>query len=73
MELHGAYGALITGLRRQDGEIFAFSPELELGTAGTQSAAYLKLPTPDQAELLALLSGNLQHPVHLFFWSVRLG
>lgn len=30
MELHGAYGALITGLRRQDGEIFAFSPELEL-------------------------------------------
>ncbi len=26
----GAYGALVTGLRRQDGEIFAFSPELEL-------------------------------------------
>ncbi|GHB26597.1 hypothetical protein GCM10007094_13630 [Pseudovibrio japonicus] len=63
----GAYGALITGLRRQDGEIFAFSPELGLGTAGTQSAAYLEVAAPDQAELLALLSGSLRHPVHLFF------
>ncbi len=63
----GAYGALITGLRRQDGEIFAFSPELELGKAGTQSAAYLKVPAPDQAGLLALLSGSLRHPTHLFF------
>lgn len=63
----GAYGALITGLRRQDGEVFAFSPELELGIAGTQSASYLEVSAPDRAELLEHLSGGTRHPVHLFF------
>ncbi|SFT78672.1 hypothetical protein SAMN05444141_103379 [Pseudovibrio denitrificans] len=63
----GAYGALITGLRRQDGEIYAFSPELELGTAGTQSADYLARPAPDKLELLGPLAGDLRHPVHLLF------
>ncbi len=63
----GAYGALVTGLRRQDGEIYAFSPELELGVVGSQSAAYLAPSAPDKADLLALLSGSMKHPVHLFF------
>ncbi|QUS58222.1 hypothetical protein KGB56_21880 [Pseudovibrio brasiliensis] len=63
----GAYGALITGLRRQDGEIYAFSPELELGTAGTKSAEYLARPAPDKLELLDRLAGDLRHPVHLLF------
>ena len=63
----GAYGALITGLRRQDGEIYAFSPELELGTAGTQSADYLARPAPDKLELLGRLAGDLRHSVHLLF------
>ncbi|KZL19498.1 hypothetical protein PsAD2_01776 [Pseudovibrio axinellae] len=63
----GAYGALITGLRRGDGEIFAFSPELELGAAGTQSVAYVKQPYPDTSVLHALLSQAQEYPVHLFF------
>ncbi|AEV34901.1 hypothetical protein PSE_0389 [Pseudovibrio sp. FO-BEG1] len=63
----GAYGVLITGLRRQDGEIYAFSPELELGTTGTQSAEYLARPAPEKLELLDRLAGDLKHPVHLLF------
>ncbi|MES0869818.1 hypothetical protein [Pseudovibrio sp. SCP19] len=63
----GAYGALITGLRRQDGEIYAFSPELELVIAGTQSAEYLARPAPEKLELLDRLAGDLRHPVHLLF------
>ncbi|MBA5778874.1 hypothetical protein H2509_17240 [Stappia sp. F7233] len=34
----GAYGALLTGLRRGDGEILAFGPEFELGLPGSRSA-----------------------------------
>ncbi|EEA93658.1 hypothetical protein PJE062_3148 [Pseudovibrio sp. JE062] len=63
----GAYGALVTGLRRQDGEIYAFSPELELGTAGTQSADYLARSAPDKLEFLGRLAGELRFPVHLLF------
>ncbi|KZL16327.1 hypothetical protein [Pseudovibrio sp. Ad26] len=63
----GAYGALVTGLRRQDGEIYAFSPELELGVVGSQSAAYLAPFAPDKADLLGLLSESMKYPVHLFF------
>ena len=63
----GAYGALMTGLRRQDGEIYAFSPELELGTAGTQSSTYLTTSAPHKAEVLVLLSKAAKHSVHLFF------
>ncbi|KZL29024.1 hypothetical protein PsAD37_00385 [Pseudovibrio sp. Ad37] len=63
----GAYGALMTGLRRQDGEIYAFSPELSLGMAGSQSTAYLESPAPDKADLLALMSGGMKYPIHILF------
>ncbi len=36
----GGYGALATGLRRQDGDIHAFGPELRPGRPGYQSTAY---------------------------------
>lgn len=63
----GAYGALITGLRRQDGEIFAFSPELELGLPGSQSAHYVAAPHPGKNPLLQPLSKITRFPVRLFF------
>ncbi|SDR25774.1 hypothetical protein [Pseudovibrio sp. Tun.PSC04-5.I4] len=63
----GAYGALITGLRRQDGEVFAFSPEVELGLPDSQSAHYVAAPYPDKNPLLQSLSKISRFPVHLFF------
>lgn len=69
----GGYAALVTGLRRGDGAIHAFGPELELGRPGSQSAFY-GLPHPGTpAEALALdpaldgLRRELAHPVHLYF------
>ena len=69
----GGYAALVTGLRRRDGAIHAFGPELELGRPGSQSALY-GLPHPGTpAEALALdpaldgLRRELAHPVHLYF------
>ncbi|WP_106752736.1 hypothetical protein [Pannonibacter carbonis] len=69
----GGYAALVTGLRRGDGAIHAFGPELELGRPGSQSALY-GLPHPGTpAEALALdpaldgLRRELAHPVHLYF------
>lgn len=69
----GGYAALVTGLRRRDGAIHAFGPELELGRPGSQSALY-GLPHPGTpAEALALdpaldgLRRELAHSVHLYF------
>ena len=63
----GAYGALATGLRRQDGEIYAFAPELTLGLPGSQSAAYLPLMPNSRDALLNALKRDLKHPVVLLF------
>lgn len=63
----GAYGALITGLRRQDGEIYAFGPELDVGGPGTQSLealGYRPLQAPDVTWLLAQ---DLPFRTHVFF------
>lgn len=61
----GGYGALATGLRRQDGAVYAFGPELELGRPGSQSAGsgisqdrHMIQGTPGQAS---------PNPVHLFY------
>ncbi|MDX5595058.1 hypothetical protein [Pseudovibrio sp. SPO723] len=63
----GAYGALKTGLRRRDGEIFAFGPEFELGAPGTQSRDTVG-PKPEVPDYLPDgLAGDLAYPVHLFF------
>ena len=42
----GAYGALMMGLRRNDGAIYAFGPELELGQAGSQSRRHMRVDVP---------------------------
>lgn len=69
----GGYAALVTGLRRGDGAIHAFGPELELGRPGSQSALYGQ-PHPGTPPVsLALdpalygLRQPLAHAVHLYF------
>ena len=52
----GAYGALVTALRRGDGQVFAFGPELLLGRPGSQSGAVVRpamATAPDLAPRLA--------------------
>ncbi|MTH96206.1 hypothetical protein E1297_09440 [Roseibium sp. RKSG952] len=60
----GGYGALATGLRRRDGTIYAFGPELDLGRPGSQSAAS---GIPEAALSIQVLSGPHPYPVHCFF------
>ncbi len=66
----GAFGALLSGLRRGDGEIYAFGPELQLGFAGSQSGGGLSpeidlARAPDLAA--AILGSKAQFPLHLIF------
>jgi hypothetical protein len=63
----GAYGALVTGLRRGDGEIHAFGPEFRLGRPGTQSGEVMDAD-PDARDPLAMLMAAPDGPaVHLVF------
>ncbi|WP_051242059.1 hypothetical protein [Stappia stellulata] len=63
----GAYGALVTGLRRGDGEIHAFGPEFRLGRPGTQSGLVMDAD-PDARDPLSMLEDNRDGPlVHLLF------
>ncbi|CUA93418.1 hypothetical protein [Pannonibacter indicus] len=69
----GGHAALAAGLRRGDGEVHSFGPELEPGRPGTQSAGY-GLPHPGTAaQALALapefarLETPPAHPLHLYF------
>ncbi|WP_349358830.1 hypothetical protein [Stappia sp.] len=63
----GAYGALLTGLRRGDGAIYAFGPEFELGAPGTQSAQHMRghVRGPDLAA--ALRRAEAGPPITLVF------
>lgn len=69
----GGFAALVTGLRRSDGAIHAFGPELELGRPGSQSAAYGQTHPGTSPEALALepaldaLRRPLAHAAHLYF------
>jgi hypothetical protein len=63
----GAYGALVTGLRRGDGEIHAFGPEFRLGRPGTQSGLVMS-EDPDARDPLSMLEDSRDGPVvHLLF------
>ncbi|SUA99126.1 Uncharacterised protein [Pannonibacter phragmitetus] len=69
----GGHAALAAGLRRGDGEVHSFGPELEPGRPGTQSADY-GLPHPGtaaQALTLAPEFAKLEtppaHPLHFYF------
>lgn len=63
----GAYGALVTGLRRGDGEIYAFGPEFRLGLPGTQSGLVMDAD-PDARDPLSMLKAAPDGPaVHLVF------
>lgn len=63
----GAYGALVTGLRRGDGEIHAFGPEFRLGRPGTQSGQVMD-EDPDARDPLSMLQETSDGPaVHLLF------
>jgi hypothetical protein len=63
----GAYGALVTGLRRGDGEIYAFGPEFRLGLPGTQSGLVMNAD-PDARDPLSMLKAAPDGPaVHLVF------
>lgn len=69
----GGHAALAAGLRRGDGEVHSFGPELEPGRPGTQSADYgLASPgTPAEALALAPEFARLEtppgNPLHLYF------
>lgn len=63
----GAYGALATGLRRQDGEVYAFAPELTLGFPDSQSSSYLTVMPKHRDALLSALKWDLKQPVTLLF------
>ncbi|WP_417771289.1 hypothetical protein [Stappia sp.] len=64
----GAYGALLTALRRGDGPAFAFGPELELGVPGSQSALSRVRGQQGEPDLAgALLAPTTPHPLTLVF------
>ncbi|MTI18538.1 hypothetical protein E1162_14935 [Rhodobacteraceae bacterium RKSG542] len=64
----GAYGALVTGLRRQDGEIYAFGPEVPLGLLQSQSLEHIGLAARTAPSVAALLEASPpNHPVHIIF------
>lgn len=63
----GGYGALLTGLRRQDGDIHAFGPELRLGQPGYQSTAY-GIDADDQRLVdFKSLAETYSHELNLYF------
>lgn len=64
----GAFGALATALRRQDGAAYAFGPEFELGVPGTQSGLYRAHGQPGEPDLVrALAETRSPHPLTLVF------
>lgn len=63
----GGYGALRAGLRRGDGEIHAFGPELLLGRPGYQSTEYGVLPDMCSPDGLAENAASFAHPLDLYF------
>ncbi|ADZ72675.1 hypothetical protein [Polymorphum gilvum] len=63
----GGYGALAAGLRRGDGTVHAFGPELVLGRAGSQSARYGIAREIDGALVSRLSRAAPAHPLHLYF------
>lgn len=64
----GAHGALLTGLRRGDGAIHAFCPELRLGAPGSQSALYRPESAGPGPDLAARLTATpTPHPVQVVF------
>ncbi|MEP1881521.1 MAG: hypothetical protein ABJJ38_11475, partial [Roseibium sp.] len=63
----GGYGALLTGLRRQDGEIHAFGPELRLGRPGYQSTGYGICANDQRLVDLASLADAFSRELNLYF------
>lgn len=63
----GGFGALTTGLRRGDGSVHAFGPELRPGRPGSQSRQYGVQPDDPGLPDIAEPSGGPCHPVHLYF------
>lgn len=61
----GAYGALLAGLRRGDGEILAFGPEFELGLPGSRSAEAGVVPVGGE-DLLGQIE-SFDRPLRLIF------
>jgi pimeloyl-ACP methyl ester carboxylesterase len=62
----GGYGALVTGLSRQDGAIHAFGPELRAGQPGSQSRDYgISADHPDLFNWQK--APRPTYPVHLYF------
>lgn len=62
----GGYGALVTGLTRQDGDIHAFGPELRTGCPGSQSRDY-GIPANDPRLFDWQKAPRPAFPVHLYF------
>ncbi|WP_153770271.1 hypothetical protein [Labrenzia sp. CE80] len=63
----GGYGALLTGLRRRDGDIHAFGPELRLGRPGYQSTVY-EIDLNDQRLVdFKDLAEAYSHELNLYF------
>ncbi|WP_417688681.1 hypothetical protein [Roseibium sp.] len=60
----GGYGALLTGLRRRDGEIHAFGPELRPGRPGYQSTDY---GVPSCVHDIHPSGQQFPHHLHLYF------
>jgi len=63
----GAHGALLTGLRRGDGAVYAFGPEFELGAPGTQSARHMSAPVHGPDLVAALRHAEAGPPITLVF------
>jgi hypothetical protein len=63
----GGYGALVTGLARQDGEIHAFGPELRAGYPGSQSRDYGITAGDPRLFDFQRVPGSPAFPVHLYF------
>ncbi|WP_346912931.1 hypothetical protein [uncultured Roseibium sp.] len=62
----GGYGALVTGLSRQDGAIHAFGPELRAGHPGSQSRDY-GIAADDPGLFDFQQAPRPVCPVHLYF------
>ncbi len=64
----GGYGALETGLRRGDGSVHAFAPELILGVPGSKSARHAVVEPGDQPPLQERLpQASLTFPFWTYF------
>lgn len=63
----GGFGALTTGVRRRDGEVHAFGPELRLGRPGSQSRYYGVPPDDPRCPDITEPLEGFAHPFHLYF------